>query len=143
MEKDLLGQSLNFISENILDITLVVLIIFLTISYMLLNGITIEETKPELKKVVVFENMESGNEVKSTSSNLEVALKKGFCEQTNSMDDPDQNCNKLDKTTCSKYVKCCLYDIKGNKCVSATSGRPTNLSSSIDEWYYLGELKKK
>ena len=52
MEKDLLGRSLNFISENILNITLVVLIIFLTISYMIMNGITIEETKPELKKRV-------------------------------------------------------------------------------------------
>ena len=143
MKKDLLGQSLDFISENFLDITLVVLIIFLTVSYMVINGITIEETTPKLKKVVVLENMATGNKVESTSSNLEVALKKGFCEQTDSMDDPDENCNKLDKTTCSKYVKCCLYDIAGNKCVSATNGRPTNVSSSIDEWYYLGELKKK
>ena len=54
MKKDLLGQSLDFISENFLDITLVVLIIFLTVSYMVLNGITIEETTPKLKKVVVL-----------------------------------------------------------------------------------------
>ena len=54
MAKDLLGQSLDFISINILDIMLVVLIIFLSISYMIVHGIKIKKNHPKLKKVVIF-----------------------------------------------------------------------------------------
>ena len=87
MAKDLLGQSMEFIGDNILDIILVVLIIFLSISYMIVNGIKIEKTHPKLRKVVIFENMD----------NI-----KNFCKHTNSMNNPDLNCKKLDKETCKK-----------------------------------------
>ncbi len=134
MAKDLLGQSLDFISKNILDIMLVVLIIFLSISYMIVHGIKIKKNHPKLKKVVIFENFDNFNNV----------LKKGFCTNTDSKDltEAEANCNKLGKEQCSD-IDCCLFDIKHKKCVNATRGRPTNLESNIDEWYYLGKLKSK
>ena len=49
MAKDLLELSMEFIGDNILDIILVVLVIFLSISYMIVNGIKIEKTHPKLK----------------------------------------------------------------------------------------------
>jgi len=128
MKKNLLGQSIDFIIENRLDITLVVLIIFLIISYMIISGHQIEKTHPTLKKVIIFENFKNSTQA--------------FCKQTNQMENPDANCNQLEKKTCSNDVDCCLFDVSKNKCVSATSGRPTNHNLGIDEWYYLGELKK-
>ena len=128
MKKDLLGQSLEFIIENSIDITLVVLVIFLTISFMIIKGHQIEETHPTLKKVVIFETFEN--------------LSEAFCKQTSTMSNPDLNCNKLEKNTCSNDVTCCLYDIPKNKCVSATNDKPTNHNLGVDEWYYLGEKKK-
>ena len=119
MAKDLLGQSMEFIGDNILDIILVVLIIFLSISYMIVNGIKIEKTHPKLRKVVIFENMD----------NI-----KNFCKHTNSMNNPD--------LTCKNDTTCCLYDVSKETCVSATNGKPTNHNLGIDEWYYLGKLKK-
>lgn len=127
MTKDLLGQSMEFIGDNILDIILVVLIIFLSISYMIVNGIKIEKTHPKLRKVVIFENMD----------NI-----KNFCKHTNSMNNPDLNCKKLDKETCKNDTTCCLYDVSKETCVSATNGKHTNHNLGIDEWYYLGKLKK-
>ena len=49
-KKDLLRQSINFISKNILDIILVVLILFSSLSYMIVHGITIEKNKTKIKK---------------------------------------------------------------------------------------------
>ena len=121
-KKDLLRQSINFISKNILDIILVVLILFSSLSYMIVHGITIEKTKPKLKKVVIFENFAGINDDPFSTS-----LENGFCKYQNSQNDPDKSCNKLDQKQCSD-INCCIFDKINKKCVGATNGKPTIIS---------------
>jgi hypothetical protein len=59
MTEDLLVNSVKFIGEHFLDITLFILILILFIAFMGLEHIKIRKTKPVLQKVVVIEKMKT------------------------------------------------------------------------------------
>ena len=143
-KKDLVKQSIKFIGDHFLDILLVVLLIFLYVSYLIVHNVTIEETHPKLKKVVVFENMDNLND---SALSFKETLRNGFCKETERHNNPDLNCNQLDDHSCKNLVKCCVFarqQDKSFKCVSGDSSGPTNITKpAVDEWYYLGKLHKK
>ena len=59
MAEDLLVNSVKFIGEHFLDITLFILILILFIAFMGLEHIKIRKTKAVLQKVVVIEKMKT------------------------------------------------------------------------------------
>ena len=64
MAKDIIPSALDFIEKHILDITIVVLLLFCMVIYIVLNNIKFPKTHPVLQRVVVLENLENMDDKK-------------------------------------------------------------------------------
>ena len=124
MATDLIIASFNFIEEHVVDIILVILVLFLIISYNIMNNISAKKNTPVLQRVVVVENMES--------------KRKGIC--NGGLMDIDNNCKGLVTKGNCNLINCCVWARKDKKsafsCVGGDSGGPTYDGGKYDEYYY-------
>jgi len=145
MKDSLFQHAVDFIFDHFLDITIVVLFIGIYSSFVILNGLVERKSKPKLKRVVVIENLSNNSDMKS-------AMQNGFCKSTLSDNNKrEENCKKLSQDNCNA-VECCIYAKQPNRehgsdiftCVAGDKQGPTFISKPpVDEYYYLGKLKKK
>lgn len=141
MKKSLLQDSMDFIFDNFLNITLFILFLVLYSGYIITHGLLEKKSHSKLKRVVVIENMRNREE-------MQVALRNGFCKSTLSDNNlRQQNCEKLSQSNCN-VAECCVYAKEHGSdifnCVAGNKGGPTFISNPpVDEYYYLGKLHKR
>ena len=144
MKDSLLQHSVDFIFDHFLDITIVVLFIGIYSSFVILNGLIERKSKPKLKRVVVIENLSNQGD---THSDMRSAMHNGFCKSTlHDNNKREENCKKLSQSNCNA-VECCVYAKQQGSdiftCVAGDKFGPTFISKPpVDEYYYLGKLKK-
>lgn len=148
----------DFISENYLSITLIVVIVLILLVVMNIKGINLNVPKPDLKLVqqVTVETFDSlrGNTVSMEDSEENIKKMKlqpseSFCESyLGNSAELEGACNQLTETNCSQ-TKCCVFknsDSSG-KCVAGNLDGPTYKTDkdgkmiTIDSYYYLGKCR--
>jgi len=129
MANDIFAAAFKFIEQYLIDIVLVVLGLFLLITYNTMNNVTFVEQQPVLQRVVVMENLEN----------------KGVCH--GSLQEKDKACQQLEtQESCSKAPNrnCCVWARKKNNdtfsCVGGES-EPTYDAHKYDEWYFENKLR--
>ena len=128
MTKDIITASFSFIEEHIVDIILVVLVLFLIITYNVMNNIIFPKKHPVLQRVVIMENLEN----------------KGVCH--GGLQERNKACQQLEtKDSCNTLPSgnCCVWARKKNNntfsCVGGVT-EPTYDAHKYDEWYFKNKL---
>ena len=128
MAKDIFAASFNFIEEHVVDIVLVVLVLFLIVTYNVMNNITFSKAQPVLQRVVVMENLEN----------------KGVCH--GGLQERNKACQQLEtKESCNALPSgnCCVWARKKNNDTFSCVGgdmEPTYNAHKYDEWYFKNKL---
>ena len=133
MEKDFISGTFTFIEQHIVDIVLVILILFLIISYNIVNNIHFKKSHPVLQRVVVIENMKSTDNYKATCD--------GDSETKN------KRCHALSGKGNCTLADCCVWARKKNAkswgCLLGAADGPTYDAQKFDEWYYKSAKENK
>ena len=155
MAKDIIPSALDFIEKHILDITIVVLLLFCMVIYIVLNNIKFPKTHPVLQRVVVLENLENMNDKENKTSNkiseIETAMEKkadkkvgqsnnskNIC--SGSLLEKEKACASLLKKDSCINMNCCVWARKNKtknfSCVGGDAGGATYDGHDYDAYYY-------
>lgn len=159
MVKDIVPAAFDFIEKHILDITLVVLLLFGMIVYIVLNNIKFPKSHPKLQRVVVLENLdnvdpekkdsdtiseiESGVE-KKAQTKIEDSQPKTTTQNTNlcsgGLQDKNKACIALATKDSCGSADCCIWakkkKSKNFSCIGGDEGGATYDGQDYDEYYY-------
>ena len=159
MVKDIVPAAFDFIEKHILDITLVVLLLFGMVVYIVLNNIKFPKSHPKLQRVVVLENLdnidpekkdsdtiseiESGVE-KKAQTKIEDSQPKTTTQNTNlcsgGLQDKNKACIALATKDSCGSADCCIWakkkKSKNFSCIGGDEGGATYDGQDYDEYYY-------
>jgi len=146
MAQEFIGLSLQFIAQNWINIAWGLLLIFLVVSYIIVNNIQLDKPKHNKPgRRIILETLKN----RIHAPNFDKMIKKGFCDSHKNSHTLEKSCNKLSRKSCNA-TSCCVYAHNAtsdkSKCVAGDEQRgpiyKTNKEGTpftYDYWYYLGK----
>ena len=137
-----MSDIIEFIKENYLNISIIVIIVLGLLVIINLKGINLNQPKPQSKLLqeVTVEGFEELEQLKLRPSD-------SFCESyLGNSADLEVECNNLTESNCAE-TKCCVFTLnkESRKCVAGSINGPTYKTDkdgkllTIDSYYYMGK----